>query len=107
MKTRIHIEENWTSPEGNPQGGVVSGNGFTISWQNGPLGTGPERKEPNGAFVEDIISAAMSRLEFYQLSRFASKYNQRAISYLESALSELNSRTTDRENRGVEGTHNK
>ena len=53
-----HFEEHWSDKDGNPAGGVSSGRGFAISWQNGPLGRGVERREPNGAFVEDVIAAA-------------------------------------------------
>lgn len=51
---QIIKHENWTDNDGNPAGGVVSGNGLCISWQNGPLGRGEERREPNGAFVKAL-----------------------------------------------------
>lgn len=86
---------------------VSSGRGFTISWQNGPLGRGEDRKEPNGAFVEDIIQAARERIEFYQNSGFSCRENEEAIRFLENAEAALDSRTKERESRGVEGTHNK
>jgi hypothetical protein len=91
----------------NPAGGHTFGNGFAVAWQNGPLGRGEERKEPNGAFVEDIIAAAKDRLEFYQRSRFACDANAQAIAHLEQALEILESRTREREARAVEGTHAK
>jgi len=90
---------------GNPAGGVAFGNGFCISWQRGPLGRGAERTIPNGAFVEDIIAAALDRLRFYQGSKFNCPENAMAIEALEGALLQLESRTQDRETRGVEGTH--
>ncbi|NYZ70127.1 hypothetical protein H0A36_29370 [Endozoicomonas sp. SM1973] len=90
---------------GNPAGGTTSGRGFAISWQNGPLDANGERLPPNGAFVEDIINAAKDRLEFYQESKFCCDYNAEAIKHLESAINVLNSRTANREKRGVEGTH--
>jgi hypothetical protein len=90
---------------GNPAGGVSSGRGFTISWQNGPLGQGDERKEPNGAFVEDVIQAVIQRLEFYQTSRFSCEANEKAIAALLLAARDLDHRTKDREARHVEGTH--
>lgn len=95
-----------TDDEGNPAGGTTYGAGFTISWQNGPLGRGEDRKEPNGAFVESVIAAAIDRLEFYQRSKFACDYNAQALFHLRSALALMNARTRDREKRGVEGTHN-
>ena len=100
-----HFEEHWFDKDGNPAGGVSSGRGFAISWQNGPLGRGNDRKEPNGAFVEDVIAAALGRIEFYQKSKFACEENAEAIRHLKAALFTLDARTKDRENRGVEGTH--
>jgi hypothetical protein len=79
--------------------------GLLINWQNGPLGRGEDRREPNGAFVETVIDAAKQRLEFYQQSRFACEENKAAISYLEAALEILNARTLKREKRNVEGLH--
>ena len=32
------FEEHWVDEKGNPAGGVSTGKGLTISWQNGPLG---------------------------------------------------------------------
>jgi len=90
---------------GNPAGGVTKGVGFEIYWQDGPLGVGEERKPPNGAFVEDVIQAAIGRLEFYQQSPFACEENAKAIAALGTALQALQDRTADREKRGVEGAH--
>lgn len=95
--------ENWKDLNGNPAGGFASGVGFCISWQNGPLGRGEKRKEPNGAFVETIIVAAKRRIEYYQESRFNCKENAEALHHLEEALKWLRSRTASRETRGVEG----
>jgi len=95
----------FSDADGNPEGGVTFGRGFTISWQRGPLGRGPDRKEPNGAFVEDVIKAALDRIEFYQRSKFASDYNAQAILCLLRALQALEARTQNREVRQVEGTH--
>ncbi len=99
---------NGVDADGNPTGGVVLGIGLTINWQNGPLGRGEERKEPNGAFVETVIAAARQRIEFYQAAaggKFACRENAEAIGYLTSALYWLNFCTQKREARGVEGTH--
>jgi hypothetical protein len=63
------------------------------------------RHEPNGAFVEDVIAAAVDRLRYYQTSRFACESNFRAIEHLEAAMKVLDQRTKDREARAVEGTH--
>ena len=92
---------------GMPAGGYVTGVGLVIKWQNGPLGRGENRKEPNGAFVETVIRAALQRIEYYQASQFACRENALAITKLEEALMWLNKRTANREARNVEGTHAK
>lgn len=99
--------DNWTDPDGNPHGGVVEGVGLSIKWQEGPLGRAEEgnRIEPNGAFVETVISAVIKRMEFYQATKFNCRENAIALTHLETALLWLNKRTQDREDRKVEGTH--
>lgn len=100
-----HDDEN-----GNPAGGSVAGTGLMIEWQNGPLGRGEERIEPNGAFVETVIAAAKQRIEYYQTAnnkKFACRENALAITKLEEALHWLDHRTREREARAVEGTHQK
>jgi hypothetical protein len=103
------FDEHWCDDHGYPVGGISSGRGFTISWQNGPLGRGQARRAPNGAFVEDVIQAVRQRIEFYQHvsgARFACDENQQAIEYLRMAENVLNMRTQEREARQVEGTYN-
>lgn len=97
--------EHWNDADGNPAGGATFGTGFAISWQNGPLGRGDDRKAPNGAFVEDIIAAARDRILYYENSRFACPENRQAVGFLSAALDALNARTQAREARAVEGTH--
>jgi hypothetical protein len=71
------------------------------------------RKEPNGAFVEGVIAAAIDRLEYYQNGNIsgahgnalACRENALAITKLQEALHWLDHRTADREARKVEGTH--
>ena len=112
--------EHWNDANGNPEGGTTFGNGFAIGWQHGPLGrhadeclemrppidcaAGCTRREPNGAFVEDIIEAAVDRLRYYQNSRFACTENFEALAALGLALEWLDKRTRNREARAVEGT---
>lgn len=91
--------------EENPAGGSVEGVGIKIEWQNGPLGRGEDRKEPNGAFVQAVIFAALQRIEHYQESRFKCRENAIAITKLEEASMWLNRRTQRREDDGTEGTH--
>ena len=99
------VDEHHETEGGNPKGGWTKAVGIDIVWQNGPLGRGAERKEPNGAFVEGVIQAALGRLEFYQTSKFKCRHNALAITKLEEALHWLQARTEDREKRLVEGTH--
>lgn len=99
------IATNENDANGNPAGGLVVGTGFFVYWQNGPLGRGAERKEPNGAFVETVIAAAAQRIDYYQTSRFACEENAKAVGHLRAALAILNERTARREAQQVEGTH--
>src|SRR5262245_31947651 len=100
-----HYEEHWLDANGNPAGGISTGRGFTISWQNGPLGRGAARREANGAFVEDVIQAVIGRIRFYEQGRFACQENANALDGLEAAATWLDARTRNREQREVEGTH--
>jgi hypothetical protein len=100
---------NSVDDHGMPAGGTVEGLGLAIKWQDGPLGREPhERLNENGAFVETVIAAAKSRLEWYQTTngaRFACQENADAIAHLALALDALETRTAAREARAVEGTH--
>lgn len=99
---------NTTDDDGNPTGGSVWATGLQIDWQDGPLGRGEDRQEPNGAFVETVIAAAIQRLEFYNEAaggKFRCRENSLAITKLEEALHWLEHRTKERERRQVEGTH--
>jgi hypothetical protein len=98
-------QEHSTDAAGNPSGGTTVGRGLDIEWQDGPLSVDGVRREPNGAFVEGVIAAAIGRLEHYQGSKFACRENALAITKLEEALHWLGHRTANREARGVEGTH--
>ena len=97
--------QHWNDANGNPEGGTTFGTGFSIGWQHGPFERGEKRKEPNGAFVEDVIDACADRIRYYQRSRFACESNAKALAHLIVVLCELNARTKDREARAVEGTH--
>jgi len=104
---RQHLDcENFHDENGNPAGGCVYGTGIVVDWQTGPMKL-PEGEpiEQNGAFVEGVIMAAAQRLECYQNSRFKCPENAGALDHLNAALECLDSRTRDREAKGVEGTH--
>ena len=102
--------DNWEDDDGMPAGGYVEAQGLRIDWQNGPLRThGDEEPDPpNGAFVETVLAAARQRLAYYQTAasgRFYCIENELAIDYIDRALLQLNERTAQRTERGVEGTH--
>lgn len=99
------IASNDLDEQGNPAGGVVTGVGLNITWQNGPLGRGADRLAPNGAFVETVIEAARQRIAHYQSTKFSCRENALALTKLEEALHWLNARTDRREAQNVEGTH--
>ncbi len=104
MRQEITAEHR-NDDEGNPAGGLTTGTGIKINWQDGPLGRDADRQEPNGAFVEGVIAAAIDRLEWYQSSQFKCAANEDALYHLEKALEDLDARTQEREKREVEGTH--
>lgn len=87
--------------DGKPAGGCASGIGFAMTWQDGPI----LEKGRNGAFVETVLAACRERLEFYQESEFACNENAIAIASIAEAINILDSRTRNRQARGVEGTN--
>lgn len=95
------VHNNKVDEADRPAGGTTHGYGFSISWQDGPT-AGIGR---NGAFVEEVIEAAIGRLDFYQSTQFHCIENAVAVGHLISALEVLNERTRGRQARGVEGTH--
>ncbi len=96
---------NESDLQGCPTGGECNATGVIITWQDGPLGRGDQRKEPNGAFVETVIAMAKQRIEYCQNTKFSCRENALAITHLDEALHWLQHRTADREESGVEGTH--
>lgn len=107
MRQEVKVT-NELNNEGNPTGGRATALGIDIRFQDGPLGNPPDMLRHNGAFVEGIIEVAKQRLEFFQTAsngKFAHAKNAEAIEHLEAALVALDSRTAERKERGVEGTH--
>jgi hypothetical protein len=98
---------NELDDNGNPTGGEVVGPGLTIHWQKGPRTPDAEGNlaPSNGAFVEDVIYAAIQRLEFFQDSPYKTDENEEACVALTNALVALDRRRQERKARGVEGKH--
>lgn len=72
---------------------------FTIKFQDGPLKDGR-----NGITVEEAITEIIKRISLYN-SKVPCTENIYALEFLNSALRNLEDRTKDREERGVEGTY--
>lgn len=98
---RSKIDSKFNDGE-NPTGGQTKLAGDSvINWQNGVV----EGGQQNGAFVEDVITAAIERIEYFNDSKFRCRENSLAITKLEEALMWLRYRTSNRENQGVENTY--
>lgn len=111
--------DNKLDDSGNPTGGHVrlelnvSGDerpefpAIYIRWQDRPrVEEGSDQLlAPNGAFVEDVLWAALQRLEFFNESKFRCRENSIAITKIEEALFILKDRQLSRSERGVEGKH--
>lgn len=106
-----NISANNSLDGDNPSGGSVQlalGDkiALLVNWQDGPRGNvDGELDPPNGAFVEDVLWAALQRLEFFNQSRYRCRENSIAISNIEKALFILKDRQLSRSDRGVEGKH--
>lgn len=60
----------------------------------------------NGITNEVLLAIVIDRLEGFQSGKHACDANAQALSHCAFALASLESRTRDRMQRGVEGTHN-
>lgn len=80
---------------------------LVVNWQDGPRGTAEDGTltNPNGAFVEDVLWAALQRLEFFNQSKYRDRANSMAITHIEQALQALKDRQLERSHRNVEGKH--
>ena len=90
-----YTSHNFTT-NGETDGGLAYGVGFTISWQRGCTNhdnynskTSIIGAKPNGAFVEDIIDVCIGRLEHLQSTLSAVAKNDMAIAHLKEALGAL------------------
>ena len=107
---------NYVDVDNNPTGGRVmllnepayseDDELIKIQWQDGPRKREDGSLKPaNGAFVEDVIWAALQRLEFFNEGKYRDRANSIAITHLEQALQALKDRQLERSFRGVEGEY--
>lgn len=72
-----------------------------LLFQNGPI----SEEGVNGITQEVLLAILIDRLRGFQSGEYACNENAQALTKLEEAAMWLNSRTTQRMARGVEGTH--
>lgn len=73
----------------------------SLPFQHGPIG----EVGVNGITNEVLLAIVADRLEGFQSGKYANQYNATALVHVHAALYSLESRTKEREARGVEGTH--
>ena len=73
-----------------------------LDFQHGPI----KENGVNGITEKMLLDIVVHRLRGHQLGDYASIANDNAIALISHAISELQERTKDREDRGVEGTSN-
>ena len=105
--TRVFHEEDYTSKaphhfevytdRGEPVPKLVG----KVDFQEGPI----KEAGVNGVMDEDLLVMIKCRLEHFNQTEFRCKENSMSITKIEEALLWLRKRTMDREDRGVEGTH--
>ena len=76
-------------------------NNVTIRFQNGPI----KEAGVNGISKEALLAIVRDRLEGFQSGPYACKTNAHALVCVIGAMTALHSRTKERTERGVEGTH--
>lgn len=72
-----------------------------VKFQEGPI----KESGVNGVMNEDLLAMVIARLKYFQESEFACRENAVALTKLEEAMMWLEKRTTARERKGIEGTH--
>lgn len=80
--------------------GAVPSFGLNMKFQDGPVADGV-----NGITNEVLLAILETRLMGFQSGRFANANNAEAITHIRAAMSALCRRTQERQERGVEGTH--
>lgn len=74
-----------------------------IRFQNGPINV--DGNGINGVQHEDLLAVIIDRLEGFQSGPYKCEENEQALYYVRNALYVLQSRTRQRIERNVEGTH--
>lgn len=74
-----------------------------ILFQNGPIG----EAGVNGITQEALLAVVRDRLECFQAGPYTCEANRVALAHINNALAALHTRTKERQQRGVEGTHQK
>lgn len=72
-----------------------------IQFQKGPI----KEHGINGISGEALLAIVRDRLESFQAGLYACEANQAALDHVIAAMESLHSRTRERVERGVEGTH--
>lgn len=72
-----------------------------IEFQNGPI----QEVGVNGISNEALLAVVRDRLEGFQSGPYRCDTNEQALVAVVAAMEALHSRTKERVNRGVEGTH--
>jgi hypothetical protein len=85
-------------PQGGP--GRVQFGSCMISFQNGAI----KENGVNGITQEALLAIVEDRLDAFQQGPYACEENERALTHIREAMAALKSRTTKRQERGVEGT---
>ena len=92
------VADNKEDTNGHITGGSVMGvAGIEIHWQDGLIGATGR----SGALVEDVLWAALQRLQAFQETDLRCRENALAITKIEEAMHWLSARTQDRIARGV------
>lgn len=103
----LYMSHYFIDSKGRPEGGVTQAPGLLIAWQSGPMKDSASGEEfpRNGAFVMDVILAAIQRIAFYQQSEFECEENEEALIHLHEAVNALQRRIDRRTAAGIQGTH--
>ena len=95
------INNNWYNGEGNHEGGVSTGIGYTIAWQRGSLNV----EGRNGAFLIEVLESCKNQLDSFNNGKFACPENEQASQSLLDCIMALKERSNRRKAQGTLGTH--